>query len=181
MHPGYGEIVKICTRFANTCYNDYSGAVPPHLQPEIKQPQLLPSLEEEAFLALVRTADHLQRRLSQMLKPHRLSPTQYNALRILRGAGSHGLACREIGNRMINRDPDITRLLDRLEHRSLIRRGRERNDRRVIRACITARGLDLLRGLDAEIAQFHRKLLGPLGEPQLESMIRLLEAARGLP
>lgn len=151
----------------------------PDPQSESKPALPLPGLEEQAFLGLLRTADRLQRRLTEMLKPHRLSPTQYNALRILRGAGSQGLPCREIGQRMINHDPDITRLLDRLEHRSLIRRGRERNDRRVIRACITVRGLDLLRGLDTEVAEFHRKLLGRMGDPQLKSMIQLLETARG--
>jgi DNA-binding MarR family transcriptional regulator len=153
--------------------------VAPDLQTEINPAQPFPGLEEEVFLGLLRTADHLQRSLSDMLKPHRLSPTQYNALRILRGAGNQGLPCQEIGHRMINRDPDITRLLDRLERQSLIRRGRERKDRRIIRACITPRGLELLRGLDAEIAKFHRDLLGHMGGSQLKSMIDLLETARG--
>ena len=77
-------------------------------------------------MALQRTADQLQWRLSDMLKPHGLSPTQYNALRILRGAGDEGRACSEIAERMINRDPDITRLVDRLERRGLVARSRER-------------------------------------------------------
>jgi DNA-binding MarR family transcriptional regulator len=135
-------------------------------------------LEEQAFVALLRTADQLQRHAAAMFKPHELSSTQYNALRILRGAGPEGLACSEVGERMINRDPDITRLLDRLERRGLIRRSREPKDRRVIKARITAAGLDLLKGLNREVAEFHRRLLGHLGEERLESLVRLLEAAR---
>jgi DNA-binding MarR family transcriptional regulator len=93
----------------------------------------LTSLEEEAFIAVLRTADQPNSRAAEMFKQHGLSPTQYNALRILRAAGPEGLACTEVGKRMINRDPDITRLLDRLEARGLIRRGREQEDRRVIK------------------------------------------------
>jgi MarR family transcriptional regulator, organic hydroperoxide resistance regulator len=136
------------------------------------------SLEEQTFVALLRTADQLQWRAAEMFKPHGLSATQYNALRILRGAGPDGLACSEVGKRMINRDPDITRLLDRLEARRLIRRGREQEDRRVIKARITPAGLDLLKSLNREVAEFHRQLLGHLGEERLESLVRLLEAAR---
>jgi DNA-binding MarR family transcriptional regulator len=136
------------------------------------------SLEEEAFVALLRTADQLQGRAAEMFKSHGLSPTQYNALRILRGAGPEGLACTEVARRMINRDPDITRLMDRLERRGLIRRGREQKDRRVIKARITAAGLDLLKGLNREVAEFHRQLLGHLGAEKLQSLIGLLEAAR---
>jgi len=145
----------------------------------IPQNKPLSSPEEEAFVALLRTADQLQWRAAEMFKPHGLSPTQYNALRILRGAGPEGLACSEVGKRMINRDPDITRLLDRLERRGLIRRSREQKDRRVIKARITPAGLDLLKSMNREVAEFHRQLLGHLGEERLESLVRLLEAARG--
>jgi DNA-binding MarR family transcriptional regulator len=141
----------------------------------------LSSIEEEAFVALLRAADQLQRRAAEMLKPHGLSPTQYNALRILRGAGAEGLACSEVGKRMINRDPDITRLLDRLERRGLIQRSRGQKDRRVIRTQITSAGIDLLKGLHREVAEFHRRVLGHLGEKRLEPLIRLLEAARAGP
>lgn len=136
------------------------------------------SLEEEAFLSVLRTADRLQWHLAEMLKPYGLSPTQYNALRILRGAGSSGLPCREIGERMINRDPDITRLLDRLEARKLVRRNRGPKDRRVIKARISSAGLDLLQSLDSKIEQFHRELLGHLSEQELGSLIRGLKTAR---
>jgi DNA-binding MarR family transcriptional regulator len=138
------------------------------------------SLEEEAFAALLRTADQLQGRAAEVFKLHGLSPTQYNALRILRGAGLEGLACTEVARRMIKRDPDITRLMDRLERRGLIGRSREQKDRRVIKACITAAGLDLLKGLNREVAEFHRELLGHLGEEKLRSLIGMLEAARGV-
>ncbi len=130
------------------------------------------------FVALLRAADRLQWRAVEMLKPHGLSPTQYNALRILRGAGPEGLACSEVGQRMINRDPDITRLLDRLERRGLIRRSREQRDRRVIKTRITPAGMDLLKSLNREVMEFHRQLLGHMGEERLEHLMRLLEAVR---
>jgi len=136
------------------------------------------SPEEQAFVALLRSADQLQRRAAKMLKPHGLSPTQYNALRILRGAGTEGLACSELGERMISRDPDITRLLDRLERRGLVRRSRGQKDRRVIKTRIAPAGLELLKNLDRKVAEFHRQVLGHLGEEQLESLAGLLEAAR---
>jgi DNA-binding MarR family transcriptional regulator len=136
------------------------------------------SLEEQAFVALQRTADQLARRVAEMLKPYGLSPTQYNALRILRGAGPPGLACRQIGERMINRDPDITRLVDRLQRRGFVERGRGTQDRRVITTRITAAGLAALKELDGPIAEYHRRLLGPLGGRRLHSLIRLLEAAQ---
>ena len=112
--------------------------------------------EQEAFLAVLRTADALMGDLADLLKPHGLSPTQYNALRILRGAGAgccdgghhdpaaKGIACREIGDRMITRDPDLTRLLDRLEARGLIARARDSSDRRVVTTRITASGFGAL-------------------------------------
>lgn len=149
------------------------------IQAEIKQTKPFPSRQEEAFLALQRTADQLQRRVAGLLKPHGLSPTQYNALRILRGAGEAGLPCSEIGERMIHHDPDITRLLDRLERRGLVRRCRSRNDRRIITAHISSAGLRLLQGLDEAVEEFHRRLLGHLQEDQLQSLIQLLDAARG--
>src|ERR1700674_4717477 len=148
------------------------------IQAEIQQSKPFNTLEDEAVVALQRTADQLRWRLSEMLKEHGLSPTQYNALRILRGARDEGRACSEIAERMINRDPDITRLVDRLERRGLVARSREKRDRRVIIIRITPAGLDLLRGLDRPIEEFNRKLLGNLGERQLRTLIKLLEAAR---
>jgi DNA-binding MarR family transcriptional regulator len=148
------------------------------LATETKQHRPSSSLEEQAFVALQRTADQLGWRVAEMLKPHGLSTTQYNALRILRGAGGAGLACSEIGNRMIRHDPDITRLVDRLEHRGLVQRSREHTDRRVITTRITDAGLAVLSALDRPIEEFHHQLLGHLGQRRLSSLVRLLQAAR---
>lgn len=147
-------------------------------QSEIKQTKPFHSVEEEAFLALQRTADQLQGRVAEWLKTFRLSPTQYNALRILRGAGEPGLACSEIAERMINRDPDITRLLDRLERRSLTRRSRDSEDRRIINAHITREGLQLLKTLDEPVQEFQHVLLGHMGARKLKTLIAMLCAAR---
>ncbi len=148
------------------------------IQAEIQQTKPFTSLEDEAVVSLHRTADQLNGRFGDMLKPHGLSPTQFNALRILRGAGDGGRTCSEIAERMINRDPDITRLLDRLEHRGLVVRSREGRDRRVIITRITQAGLELLRGLDGPIEEFNRKQLGHLSEQQLRALVKLLEAVR---
>src|SRR5438477_2882801 len=117
------------------------------------------SLEQEVFVAAQRTADRLMRDLEDALKDAHLSPTQYNVLRILRGAGVAGLACHEIAERMLTRDPDMTRLLDRLEDRGLLTRSRERSDRRVIRTRISPDGLRLLKDLDEPVRGMHRRQL----------------------
>ncbi|HEX4486231.1 MAG TPA: MarR family transcriptional regulator [Terriglobales bacterium] len=150
----------------------------PGIQSEIKQTKPFSSIEEEAFLALQRTADQLQGRVAEWLKTWGLSPTQYNSLRILRGAGEEGLACSEIAERMINRDPDITRLLDRLEKRGLTRRSRDSKDRRVINAFITREGLQLLKKLDTPVVQFQKQMLGHVGERKLKTLVAILCAAR---
>jgi DNA-binding MarR family transcriptional regulator len=134
--------------------------------------------EEEAFVNLQKTADALMQGIAVLLKPVGLSATQYNVLRILRGAGKDGLPCGEIGARMITRDPDITRLLDRLGTRGLVTRMREEKDRRVITARITKDGLRMLKELDAPIQQYHQKQLGHMGEKKLVELIWLLELAR---
>jgi DNA-binding MarR family transcriptional regulator len=149
------------------------------LQREIIQQQSFQSLEQEALLNLLRTADMLMQRLAAVLKPYGLSHSQYNVLRILRGAGVDGLACREIGARMITRDPDITRLLDRIEARGLVTRTRDQKDRRVVTARITPEGLRLLEQLDGPVEEVDRRQLAHLGERRLRSLIQLLEAARG--
>ncbi len=143
-----------------------------------RKPRRAGSLEEGTFLELLRTADQLGRGLMLVLKAEELSATQYNVLRILRGA-PEGLACGEIGNRMITRDPDITRLLDRLEKRGLISRCRETKDRRMVMARISAKGMELLARLDAPIRQVHRKQLGHLGRERLKALSELLRGARG--
>jgi len=130
-----------------------------------------------AFLDLLRTTDMLSRGLVAVLKTEDLSSTQYNVLRILRGA-PEGLPCGEIANRMITRDPDITRLLDRLEKRALISRCRETKDRRMVTARITAEGLKLLGRLDESVEAGHRKQLGHLGRDRLRALSELLQVAR---
>jgi DNA-binding MarR family transcriptional regulator len=135
------------------------------------------SVEEVAFLDLLRTCDLLSRGAAQVLKSEDLSATQYNVLRILRGAPD-GLACGEIADRMITRDPDITRLLDRLEKRRLISRCRETKDRRMVKVRIVPEGLKLLTRLDEPVQQIHRKQLGHLGRERLRQLGELLEAAR---
>lgn len=148
------------------------------LQSEIKQKKPFQLREEEVFLNLVRTADLLARKGAELFKDTDLSPNQYNVLRILRGAGAEGLACGEVGDRMVTRDPDITRLLDRLEKRDLVRRSREKGDRRVVTARITPAGLELLKRLDEPVANLHRSQLGHLDPKQQETLIHLLELAR---
>lgn len=133
--------------------------------------------EEAAFLDLLRTTDMLSRGLIDVLKAEDLSSTQYNVLRILRGA-PEGLPCGEIANRMITRDPDVTRLLDRLEKRSLISRCRETRDRRTVMVRITAAGLKLLSRLDQPVQDGHRRQLGHLGGAQLKTLTELLRMAR---
>jgi DNA-binding MarR family transcriptional regulator len=140
--------------------------------------KLLPCPEELAYLELLRTADMLSRNLSGLLKTEDLSSTQYNVLRILRGA-PEGLPCGEIGNRMITRDPDITRLLDRLEKRGLISRHRETKDRRMVMARITPDGIKLLSRMDAPVREGHRAQLGHLGRERLKALTGLLQVARG--
>lgn len=112
------------------------------------------------------------------MKPYNLSPTQYNVLRILRGAGESGLPCGEIGERMITRDPDITRLLDRMEKRGLISRCRENKDRRVIKARISEEGAKVLAELDESNPKLLVKALGQMGEEKLRLLCRLLEEVR---
>ena len=136
-----------------------------------------PSPEEAAYLDLLRTTDLLSRAASHVLKSEDLSSNQYNVLRILRGSPD-GLPCGEIGHRMITRDPDITRLLDRLEKRALIARSRPAGDRRTVVAAITPEGLSLLARLDKPVQDAHRRQLGHLGPARLRALSDLLADCR---
>ncbi|MEO7777504.1 MAG: MarR family transcriptional regulator [Fibrobacteria bacterium] len=162
----------------NNRYNEYIVPMARDIQTEIKQRKPFTCREEELMLNILRTADKLQRRVSELLKNAELSGTQYNVLRILRGAGAEGMACGEISDRMVTRDPDITRLLDRLEKRNLVGRNRDKEDRRVVTARILPGGLDLLKKLDEPVTQMHKAQLGHLEPKQQETLIRLLETAR---
>lgn len=148
---------------------------------EIGQTKPFGSPEEEAALNVHRTSAVLEEAFAAELKPRGLTGTQYNVLRILRGAGPPGLACREVADRMVRRDPDVTRLLDRLESRGLVARARAKEDRRVVVTRITPAGLGLLSSLDSAMRTLPRKLLGHLGRKRIGLLIDLLEEARGRP
>lgn len=145
-------------------------------QPRSALTTTAPCPEEALFVELVRTADRLSRAPAQLLREHDLSPAPYNVLRILRGAPD-GLLCGEIAARMITREPDITRLLDRLEKRGLTQRCREEQDRRRVLVRITPAGLALLARLDAPVQELHRRQLGHLDPKQLKMLGDLLAAA----
>ena len=152
--------------------------MPGKIQREIKQTRPIPTLEEEAYLNVQRTAAVLMQGFAELLRRHDLTPTQYNVLRILRGAGDRGLTAGDVGDRMITRDPDVTRLLDRLEKRGLAERWRCTEDRRVVWTRITEAGRAAIAPLDAEIAQMHLAQLGHLGRDRLTTLVDLLESAR---
>ncbi len=148
------------------------------LQRELKKRDPFPALEVEAGLNLLRTCDLLGRAFVDLFRSVGLSPSQYNVLRILRGVGADGLPCFEIAERMLSRDPDITRLLDRLEKNHWITRTRSPQDRRVVLSRITPAGLELLRPLDERVLELHQRQLGHLGQARLRLFIELLEEAR---
>ena len=131
-------------------------------------------LEDHVFVALVKAADTLALQAEQLLKASGLSATQYNVLRILRGAQPAGLACRAIGDRMISHDPDITRLLDRMEKRGLISRERQTDDRRVVKARITPAGLAALKTLDVPVREMHKKQFAHISVTKLKTLSELL-------
>lgn len=173
MQRGEAQFCKI--PLDNDRYNDYYSDVNKKRQPaRTRETQL----EAQVFVGLLRAADALTRGAEALLKPSGLSGTQYNVLRILRGAGADGLACREVGCRMISRDPDITRLLDRLEVRGLISRTRGEDDRRVVRTFITQEGLRILAKLDAPVYELHRRQFRQLSPKKLRQLSRLLEKTR---
>src|SRR5579859_6339884 len=134
-----------------------------------------PSLEERIFIALLKLADALGQEAEQLTRTAELTGTQYNVLRILRGAGPEGLPCRGIGDRMITHDPDITRLLDRMEKRGLIARERQKDDRRVVKARITPTGLDILKKLDNTVREFHKTKFAHFSATKLKQLAELLD------
>lgn len=148
------------------------------LKAEIAQQRPFSSLEEEALLNLMRSSDFLHRAFHRETRNWGVTSTQYNVLRILRGAQPSGLTCAAIGNRMITAEPDITRLLTRLKALKLIRQQRDPNDRRVVWTQITPAGLELLRAMDPVIDRVPRELLGHMSKAELTELIRLLELAR---
>jgi DNA-binding MarR family transcriptional regulator len=136
------------------------------------------SLENRIFVALLQTTDTLAQEAEQLLKAAGLTGAQYNVLRILRGAEPAGLACRAIGDRMISHDPDITRLLDRMEKRLLITRARQTDDRRVVKTRITPQGLSLLKTLDQPVHDLNERQFRHMSAARLKILSDLLEEAR---
>ena len=138
-------------------------------------------LPQEAFVSLARTEAVLHDGLDRVLGPHGLSLTQYNVLRILRGAGQDGLCRNEIAQRLITRMPDVTRLLDRMEAAGLVSRVRDTEDRRLVNTTLTKTGRDVVGDLDAEVARVHKAQLGHLTDTELRTLIDLLDRARAAP
>jgi DNA-binding MarR family transcriptional regulator len=150
------------------------------LAAELHQTKPFATLEEEALLNLARTQEYLQQRQAEFFKQYQLTRTQYNVLRILRGAGNDGITCSQVSERMVAADPDITRLLDRLETRGLIARERSKEDRRVVVSRITPDGIALLKTIDKPLTALHKDLMGRLERRDLERLVEVLESIREL-
>ncbi len=148
------------------------------LRGEIRQRKPFTSLYQEAHLNLSRTHAALQEGLERVLRPHGIGPTQYNVLRILRGAGPEGLCRNEIRDRLVTRMPDVTRLLDRMEDAGLVLRARNADDRRMVTTRLTERGRRLVDDLDALVAEEHERRLGHMSQAQLRTFVELLGLAR---
>ncbi|HEU5040891.1 MAG TPA: MarR family transcriptional regulator [Gemmatimonadales bacterium] len=149
------------------------------LRQAIKQGKPFQSLEQEVFLEVLRTGHALVHDLVELLRPHGLTQPQYNVLRILRGAGAAGLPTGEVGARMVaSREPDVTRLLVRMEERGLLERERRSDNRRVVTARITKQGLRVLAVLDRPVAEMHIAQLRHMGRRELGQLAELLERAR---
>ena len=145
---------------------------------EVHEQKPFEKVEEEAVFNLVRTAEVLNQKSTDYFRHFDLSRTQYNVLRILRGAGDDGLTCSATAGRMVNRDPDVTRLMDRMETRGLITRERTASDRRIVLIRLTKAGRDLVDSLDHGVSAFHAKLVGRIGAAKLRKLIDLLEEVR---
>ena len=153
----------------------------PTLREEIKQTKPFTSLEQEAQLSVIRTGAVLMDEIEQFLKPYGITATQYNVLRILRGAEPNGLCRNELRDRMLTRMPDMTRLLDRMEESGLVDRERQDHDRRMVRSRISSSGLKLLADLDDVTQKEEKRRFGHLNEQQLRSLIELLAIVRSGP
>lgn len=148
------------------------------LRAEIGQTKPFTSLEEEVLLNIVRTGARLEHAIVEALRPFGVTPTQYNVLRILRGAGEPGLRCDEVRRRMLKAVPDTTRLLDRLASAGLVVRERDAVDRRAVITRITEQGLELLENMDPSVRATHKTLVGHMSPSELERLVELLTQAR---
>jgi DNA-binding MarR family transcriptional regulator len=150
----------------------------PSLQQDLKQKKPFRSLQQEAYLSVVRTSTALTDAMEDLVKARGISATQYNVLRILRGSGAEGLCRNALRDRMLTRMPDMTRLLDRMEEAGLVVRVREGEDRRMVMTRITEQGRELLDELDAPVMALHRKQMKGLTDVQLRSLSDLLTLVR---
>lgn len=162
---------------------DIDRSEPSNLRRQIHRNRPFDSLEEETYLNLQRTANLLFQSFAQVIKaaaPGRrgLTPSQYNVMRILRGAAPRALTCGEISDRLVTPGPDVTRLLDRLEDKGWVARVRDSDDRRVVRTCITAAGLDMVNALDGPVRDWLSRSLGHLSETRQSALVEGLEEAR---
>jgi DNA-binding MarR family transcriptional regulator len=149
------------------------------LRQAIKQRKPFQSLQQEVFLEVLRTGHALVQDLVELLKPYGLTQPQYNVLRILRGAGAAGLPTGEVGARMVaSREPDVTRLLVRMERQGLVERERRPDNRRVVTARITPQGRGVLKALDQPVLEMHATQLRHMARRELEQLAELLELAR---
>src|SRR5690349_18045860 len=161
-----------------TCMLNFVKRTSSAIEREIKQTRPFPTRGGQAAVGLMRTADLLHRLLEQALEPLGITAQQYNVLRILRGARPTPLPTLEIAERMIERTPEITRLLDRLEAKKLVHRERCQSDRRQVLCTITVAGLKLLRGAEGIVSDVESRSLGRLSNVQTRQLIRLLDAIR---
>lgn len=145
---------------------------------EIQQSKPFPSLAEEVHVEMLLTAQATYRAVLVALKPFEISPSQFNVLRILRGARPGALPAGRIAERMVSRDPDLTRLLDRLEAQGLVEKSRDAEDRRVVNVRITKAGMERLVPASKATKQALRAALDPLGVRKLEQLADLLDQAR---
>lgn len=150
----------------------------PNLQQEIHKRRPFDSPSQEAFLNVMRTQAQLAGDIEAVLKPLGLSAATYNVLRILRGAKEHGRMCHEIGEHMVTRVPDVTRLVDRLEKSGLVSRERSSRDRRVVHVKITPKGDELTGSLDAPVMALHQRQMGHMSVEELTILSELLVKAR---
>ena len=148
------------------------------LRDELQQYRPFTSPQQEAFLNIARTQAVLFDAFEKLLRPHGISLTQYNVLRVLRGAEPDGLCRNEVRDRLLTRMPDVTRLLDRMEEAGLISRVRDSEDRRQVTTRLTKQGRQLVDKLDAPVADEHQRCLGHLTQAQLATLIDLLTLVR---
>ena len=148
------------------------------LRDELQQTKPFTSLQEEALLNIVRTSATMTDDMEELLKQRGITNTQYNVLRILRGAEPDGLCRNELRDRMLTRMPDVTRLLDRMEEAGLVARSRDNEDRRLVSTRITPAGRKLVDELDAPVQAYHRTRMAHVSDEQLQTLIDLLTLAR---